>query len=111
MSRIYIGKTDSGPTYIPALEAIENTLGFTPEQRAKTILRSDSGFGSDANVNRALQGGWQVLAKGKGGKRPQSYARRVADEAWQDLGNSRWVALHLHRLSMSTRHNTWYCAG
>jgi hypothetical protein len=92
LSRIYIGKTDSGPTYIPALEAIESTLDFTPEQRAKTILRSDSGFGSDANVNRALQDGWQVLAKGKGGKRPQSYARRVAEETWQDLGNSRWVA-------------------
>lgn len=55
-------------------------------------MRSDSGFGSDANVNRALQGGWQVLAKGKGDKRPQSCAQRVADETWQDLGNGRWAA-------------------
>lgn len=53
-------------------------------------MRSDSG--SDANVNRVLQGGWQVLAKGKGDKRPQSCAQRVADETWQDLGNGRWVA-------------------
>lgn len=74
------------------LEAIETSLSFTSEQRSRTLLRSDSGFGSDANVNRALGAGWQVLAKGKGGRRPQAYARGVADDAWQDLDNNRWVA-------------------
>lgn len=92
LSRIYIGKTDSGPTYVPALEALESMLGFTPQQRARTILRSDAGFGSDANVNRALETGWQVLAKGKGGKRPQAFARGVAEDAWHKVSDSRWVA-------------------
>lgn len=92
LSRIYPGKMDSGPAYIPILEEINSSLGFTAEQKAKTLLRSDAGFGSDANTNRALEAGWQVLAKGKGGRRPQAYARRIADKAWQDLGNNRWVA-------------------
>jgi hypothetical protein len=74
------------------LAAIESGLSFTPEQRARTLLRSDAGFGSDVNVDRALDAGWQVLAKGKGGRRPQAYARRVAENAWQDLGNNRWLA-------------------
>lgn len=33
-----------------------------------------------------------MLAKGKGGKRPKAFAQRVADNAWEDLGNQRWVA-------------------
>lgn len=92
LSRIYPGKTDSGPTYIPVLEALETGLALTQDQKIMTVLRSDAGFGSDANVNRALNSGWQVLAKGKGGRRPQGYARRIAENAWQDLGNQRWVA-------------------
>lgn len=55
------------------------------------ILRSDAGFGSDANVNYALNADWQILAKGKGGRRPQAYARNVLPEAWQALGQERWV--------------------
>lgn len=56
------------------------------------MLRSDAGFGGDANVNHALNAHWQVLAKGKGGRRPQAYARQVALQDWQALGQGRWVA-------------------
>jgi hypothetical protein len=91
-SHIYPGKQDSGPTYVPVLEALEPCLGLTPAQKQRTVLRSDAGFGGDANVNHALNADWQVLAKGKGGRRPGAYARQVAAEDWQSLGRERWVA-------------------
>lgn len=74
------------------LAALEAGLTFSSEQKQRTILRSDAGFGSDANVNQALQAGWQVLAKGKGGRRPQAYARQMTVAAWQEVGQARWVA-------------------
>jgi len=92
LSRLYAGKMDSGPAYIPILDEISTSLAFTPSQKARTILRSDSGFGSDANTNYALESGWQVLAKGKGGRRPQAFANQVSEKSWLDLGNNRWVA-------------------
>lgn len=56
------------------------------------MLRSDAGFGSDANINAALQADWQVLTKGKAGQRPSAYARRIAETAWQTVGHERWIA-------------------
>jgi hypothetical protein len=56
------------------------------------VLRTDAGFGGDANVNLALTAHWQLLAKGKGGKRPTAYATRIATADWQDLGQQRWIA-------------------
>jgi DDE family transposase len=91
-SHLYPGKQDSGSAYIPILDALDTTLGFTPEQKQRTIVRSDAGFGGDANVNHALKAHWQLVAKGKGGKRPAAYARQVAMEAWQTLEASRWIA-------------------
>lgn len=92
LSQVYPGKQDSGPAYIPILEALSHFLSFSPTQKQRTILRSDAGFGSDANVNHALSAEWQVLAKGKGGRRPQAYARQIEDRAWLDLGHNRRVA-------------------
>lgn len=74
------------------LDALEPCLGLTPSQKQRTVLRSDAGFGSDSNVNYALNARWQVLAKGKGGRRPQSYASQVAPGDWEALGQERWVA-------------------
>jgi hypothetical protein len=91
-SRIYPGKQDSAPTYVPLLEALEPCLHLTNVQKKRTVLRSDAGFGSDANVDRALDAQWQILAKGKGGRRPHAYARAIAAEDWQSLGQERWVA-------------------
>lgn len=91
-SHLYPGKQDSGPTYIPILEALEPCLQLMPEQKQRTVLRSDAGFGSDANVERALAAFWQILAKGKGGRRPHAWARQVPEANWQDLGQERWVA-------------------
>lgn len=33
-----------------------------------------------------------MLGKGKGGRRPQAYARQIDPSAWHDLGADRWVA-------------------
>jgi len=74
------------------LEVLETTLAFDLVQKQKTILRSDAGFGADRNVNAALQAGWRILAKGKGGRRPNAYARQIDPKAWIDLGAERWLA-------------------
>lgn len=91
-SQVYPGKQDSGPTYIPILAALNTRFGFTSAQKACIALRSDAGFGSDGNVNQALESSWHVLAKGKGGRRPTAYARQIPQDAWQLIGHNRWVA-------------------
>jgi hypothetical protein len=91
-SCLYPGRQESSPTYIPTIDALDSFLGLTAEQKQHAILRSDAGFGSDANVNYALNAHWQVLTKNKGGRRPQALARRVASGDWLSLGKERWVA-------------------
>ena len=78
-SRLYPGTQGvRGPTYMPILETLETSLLLSQAQKQHTLLRSDAGFGSDANVNHAPTAAWQVLGKGKGGRRPQAYAQQVA---------------------------------
>jgi hypothetical protein len=91
-SRVYPGKQESSPAYVPTLAALETFLDLTPTQKRCTVLRSDAGFGSDDNVNHALAAQWQVLTKNKGGRRPQAFARDVVEDDWQPLGSDRWVA-------------------
>jgi hypothetical protein len=91
-SRVYPGKQESSPAYIPTVSALESFLNLTQAQKRRTVLRSDAGFGSDANINHVLRAKWQVLTKNKGGRRPQAFARQIADADWQSLGNERWVA-------------------
>lgn len=91
-SRVYPGKQESSPAYVPTLEALDTFLQLTPVQKQRTVLRSDAGFGSDANVNYALTAQWQVLAKNKGGRRPPAWARQVAPEDWKPVSSDRWVA-------------------
>jgi hypothetical protein len=75
---------------------LETFVQFTPAQKQQTILRSDAGFGSDANIDYALEAQWQVLTKNKGGRRPEAFARHIPLAAWQDLGQERWVASIVH---------------
>jgi hypothetical protein len=92
-SQVYPGKQESSPTYVPTVAALDAFLGLTPEQKRRTVLRSDAGFGSDANVNYALTDHWQVLTKNKGGRRPEAFARQVAAGDWLALRPDRWVAV------------------
>lgn len=74
------------------IETLAQTLAFTNDQRQRTVVRSDAGFGGDANVNYALAAGWQILAKGKGGQRPLRYAALVDPATWVLMGQGRWLA-------------------
>jgi hypothetical protein len=91
-SHVYPGKQESSPAYVPTLAEVETFLALTEAQKQRTVLRSDAGFGSDANVNHALTAHWQVLTKNKGGRRPAAFARAVLDDDWQPLRPDRWVA-------------------
>jgi hypothetical protein len=91
-SRVYPGNQESSPTYLPIVSALETFMAPTAEQRQRIILRTDAGFGSDANINQVLEWGWQVVTKNKGGRRPPMFARQVAPGDWLDLGQERWVA-------------------
>jgi len=91
-SRLYPGRQESSPAYIPTLTTLDGFLNLSPTQKQRTILRSDAGFGSDANVDYALAASWQVLTKNKGGRRPPAFARQVAEADWQALRSDRWVA-------------------
>ncbi len=91
-SELYPGNTHSCPAYIPVLTSLDHFLQLTPEQKAWTIIRSDAGFGSDFNVDYALDEGWQILTKGIGGKRSTCLMRKMEDIAWLETGCNRWVA-------------------
>jgi hypothetical protein len=91
-SHLYPGKQDCGSVYQPVLKTLAASLAFTDVQKQATIVRSDAGFGGDANINFALGAGWQVLAKGKGGRRPQRAARCVDPTTWMAMGKERWLA-------------------
>ncbi len=91
-SQVYPGKQESSPAYVPIVEALETFLHLTPTQKQRTVLRSDAGFGSDANINHALAAEWQVLTKNKGGRRPEAFARQVAAADWQPTGPDHWSA-------------------
>lgn len=92
LSRLYPGSQQSSPTYQPTIAALEALVPWTKWQKQQTIFRTDSGFGSDDNINYALSHDWQVLTKGHGGRRPTSFAKRIAGEGWSLVGNERWVA-------------------
>jgi len=92
-SRLYPGKQASSPTYLPVVQASDAFLGLRVAQQARTILRSDAGFGSDANIEAALAGHWQVVTKSSGGRRPVALARQVSADGGLELRpNDRWVA-------------------
>lgn len=74
------------------MDALAQFLPLNPQQKQRTVIRTDSGFGSDDNVNYALYQGWQVLTKGIGGRRPGAWAKQVAAESWHSLGKDRWLA-------------------
>lgn len=85
----------------------EALLGLTPQQRARTLLRIDGGFGTDANINWALAHGYRVLAKGYSGKRAKAFARAVRDDWLLVRGGEqpRWLsaAVTPHRYCRRTQ--------
>jgi len=90
-SKLYPGNTHSCPAYIPLVQGTERFLQLTPEQKAGTVLRSDSGFGSDYNIDYVLDEGWQILTKSYGGKRSARLLRELPETTWLAVGANRWV--------------------
>ena len=83
---------------------MESTLQIAAWQRPAICLRLDGGFGTDENLNWCLQRKYQLVAKGKSGKRANAWARRV--QQWQEmLPDRRWIALSpkQHELCVPTR--------
>lgn len=80
-----------------ALWALETALSLSPQQRQQTCLRLDGGFGTDANLNWALQRGYGLIAKNKAGRRAGAWGRQVP--VWQELPpGQRWIALAPYQL-------------
>ena len=83
---------------------MESTLRISAWQRPFVCLRLDGGFGTDENLNWCLQRQYQLVAKGKSGKRANAWARQVRD--WHEtLPNRRWIALSVkqHEFCVPTR--------
>jgi hypothetical protein len=90
-SHLYPGNQQNIPAYIPVLQSLDQFLAFTAEQKLCTILRTDAGFGSDDNIDYALDENWQILTKGFSGQRAMSLVRKADPQSWFDLGKKRWV--------------------
>jgi len=63
VDRLFAGTTQLRAALQPLVLAAEQTLALDEAKRARTILRVDAGGGSLADVNWALQRGYQVHAK------------------------------------------------
>ena len=71
---------------------METTLQIFNHKRRQVCLRLDGGFGTDSNFNWALKRGYQLIAKGKSGRRAGAWGRQVSE--WLELQPSkRWVAM------------------
>ncbi len=72
------------------MKRVEELLKLSQEQRRKTLIRVDAGFGTDANINWLLRRSYQVLAKGYSGKRANAFAREITH--WQEITPGKWIA-------------------
>ena len=77
VKRIYDGTTQLNTALQPLMQAAQQALELTAEQRARTILRVDSGGGSVEDVNWALEQGYQIHGKDYSGRRAEHLAESV----------------------------------
>lgn len=78
VERVFDGTTQLPTALQPLVEAAEQTSGLSAEQRARTILRVDSGGGSVEDVNWMLHRGYQVHGKDYSSARAATLAESVA---------------------------------
>lgn len=79
IKRIFNGTTQLTTALQPLVEAAEQALTLTPEQRQRTILRTDSGGGSVDDINWCLRRGYQVHGKDYSGRRAEELAHSVSE--------------------------------
>ena len=77
VERLYPGKRQLERSLLELIQAAAVVLELTPYQRSHTIVRVDSGGGTDMNINWMLQEGYRILAKMKSGKRARKLAKSV----------------------------------
>ena len=80
VKRLYDGTTQLNTAFQPLMQAAQQALNLTAEQRTRTILRVDSGAGSVEDVNWALEQGYQFHGKDYSGRRAEHLAESVT--AW-----------------------------
>jgi hypothetical protein len=82
VDRLFAGNQQLTHAFQPLIEAAEQTLDLDEAQRARTILRVDSGGGSLDDLNWALERGYQLHGKDYSGKRARKLAETVTE--WVD---------------------------
>jgi Transposase DDE domain group 1 len=92
-SRLYPGGQSGQAVFKPTVRALQAEFEWSREQRSQIIWRTDSGLGTDANLNWALSHDYQVLMKGYNGKRASALARRIAARDWYQIADEKWIAL------------------
>jgi hypothetical protein len=61
--RLFTGNTTTAAAVQPLLKDAQDAFGFTPEQRARTIIRMDAGGGTVEEVNACLSAGYAFHGK------------------------------------------------
>lgn len=79
--RLYRGRTQLNRSLPGLVAAAETMLNLNPGLRKRTILRIDGGGGNDADINRLLTSGYQLLVKVVHWKRVEKLAATVS--TWQ----------------------------
>lgn len=105
-SQLYPGGQSGQAIFKPTVRALQAQFAWSREQRQQIIWRTDSGLGTDANINWALTHDYQVLMKGYNGKRASALGRRIAARDWYQLADEKWVALPAHAPRYARRTQT-----
>ena len=82
VDRLFAGHVQLTTALQPLIEATEQTLEMTAEQRARTVIRMDAGGGSLDDINWLLNRGYHVHGKDISTKRAAHFALSV--EHWHD---------------------------
>jgi len=69
VERLYRGTVQLEQSFQALVEAAEQVLALSPEQRRGVVLRVDGGAGRDADINWALERGYHLMVKVKNWKR------------------------------------------
>jgi hypothetical protein len=77
VKRLYDGTVQLNAAFQPLMQAAQQALNLSAEQRARTIVRVDSGAGSVEDVNWALEQGYQFHGKDYSGRRAEHLAESV----------------------------------
>jgi hypothetical protein len=76
--RLFEGNTTTAASVEPLLKDAQAAFAFTPEQRARTIIRMDAGGGTVEEVNACLKAGYQFHGKDFSTARATRLAQTVA---------------------------------